>query len=146
MTGPLLAHLAGDYLIQTDRMASRKTESWGWALAHGATYTLPFLALTRSPKALAVIGGTHVVIDHYRLAKRVIFVKERLTGGLRAAYAADNAGSPTVRDSYDWIDCQTFGFVPTKPDFMAFWLMIIVDNSLHLVINQSALSWGRRGR
>ena len=70
--GILLAHLAGDYLIQSHWMATQKTSRWWPAIAHGVTYTLPYALVTQSPLALAVIAGTHVVIDRYRLARYVV--------------------------------------------------------------------------
>ena len=51
----LVCHLVGDYLLQNDWMAQGKTSRWGPALAHAASYTLPFLFLTTSWKALAFI-------------------------------------------------------------------------------------------
>ena len=37
--GIILAHLVGDYLIQSDWMASEKTKKWWPAIAHGITYS-----------------------------------------------------------------------------------------------------------
>jgi hypothetical protein len=45
---PLLAHLAGDYLLQSDWMATQKVRRWWPAVVHGLTYLLPFLLITRS--------------------------------------------------------------------------------------------------
>lgn len=44
--GLLLAHLVGDYLIQSDWMANEKTKRWWPAWAHALTYGLPFLLVT----------------------------------------------------------------------------------------------------
>jgi len=62
--GILLAHLIGDYILQSDWMANEKTKRWWPAWAHALTYGLPFLLVTQSPLALAVIIVTHAVIDH----------------------------------------------------------------------------------
>jgi hypothetical protein len=56
-------------------MPSEKTRRWWPAIVHGFAYSLPFLLITRSPWALLVIGGTHAVLDHYRVAKYVIWAK-----------------------------------------------------------------------
>lgn len=48
-----LAHLFGDYVAQSDWMATRKTSEHGPAAAHALTYTACFLPVTRNPKALA---------------------------------------------------------------------------------------------
>lgn len=66
--GLLLAHLLGDYVVQSRWMATEKTQRWWPAIVHAVTYGVPFLMVTRSPLALAVIVGTHAVIDRYRLA------------------------------------------------------------------------------
>lgn len=114
----LIAHLLGDYCLQSHVMASRKTSSWRWALLHAAIYTLPFLLLTRSPAALLVIGGTHAVIDRYRLA---------------AAWCRwYGVGHPGL-----WHRSETF---EAPPAFLLVWLVIIVDNTAHLLINHVALA------
>lgn len=117
----LLAHLVGDYLAQTHHQAVRKTEAWGPALTHAATYTLCHLPLTRSPWRLAVIGGTHAVIDRYRLAKHVVWAKNQLAPkGYRPPHTAT-------------------GYPEDTPPWLAVWLMILADNTLHLLINAAVL-------
>lgn len=118
-----LAHMVGDYVIQSDWMASEKTKRWWPAIAHAATYALPFLLLTHSLLALAVIIGTHAVIDHYRLARHVVWFKNQL-----APKAFRPGHTPT-------------GMAANKPDWMAVWLLIIADNVLHMLINVAALLW-----
>jgi len=124
--GIVLAHLVGDYLIQSDWMAVEKTKRWTPAIAHGLTYTLPHLLVTQSVVALAVIAGTHIVIDRYRLARHVIWVKNLL--------------SPK-QYRYPWSECRGTGYHESRPAWMAVWLMIIADNTIHLVINAAAIWW-----
>lgn len=71
----LWCHFLGDYLFQSDWMAVEKTKKWLPAAVHAVTYTLPFLVATRNPVALVVIGGTHFVIDRWRLARFVVWAK-----------------------------------------------------------------------
>lgn len=121
----LLAHLVGDYLLQTGWMAGNKaSRSWP-AAVHAFVYGLPFLLLVSTPSAWAVIVGTHFVIDRFRLPKYVIWAKEGLTGTL-----------------VPWSQCdpQT-GMHKAVPDWMRVWLFIIVDNTFHLTINAMALRW-----
>lgn len=118
----LLAHLVGDYLLQTHHMATEKTRAWGPALAHALTYTVPFAALTRSPARLAVIAGTHAVIDRYRLARHVVWAKNQLAP---AAYRPGHTAT---------------GYPEDAPPWLAVWLMIIADNTLHLLVNRLALA------
>jgi len=117
----LLAHMLGDYVIQTDHMAARKTQAHGPAVAHALTYTVPFLALTRRWQPLAVIAGTHFVIDRYRLAKHVCWAKNQIAPA-------------------EWRPPHTAtGYSPDKPDWMTVWLLILADNTMHGVINRWAL-------
>jgi len=120
----LVAHLVGDYLLQSDWMAQNKTKSARAALAHACAYTLPFLFLTRSIPALAVIVLTHALIDHYRLARYVVWAKEWL--------------SPTPPKPLAM--CPT-GYDPEKPPWMAVWLFIIADNVIHILINGAAITY-----
>ena len=126
MLGILLAHLVGDYLIQSDWMANEKTKRWWPAIAHGLTYALPFLFVTQSPLALAAIAGTHVVIDRFRLARHVCWAKNLL--------------SPKSY-RYPWRECVGTGYHESRPAWMAVWLMIIADNTMHLLINVAAVRW-----
>lgn len=118
-----LAHLIGDYLIQSHWMATEKTKRWWPAIAHAVTYGLPFLFVTQSVLALAVIVGTHAVIDRYRLARHVVWAKNQLAPtGFRPAHTAT-------------------GYPDDTPPWLSFWLLIIADNCLHLVINVAAVVW-----
>lgn len=119
--GLILAHLVGDYVLQSHWMATQKTERWWPAVVHGVVYTLPFLLVTQSPIALTVIAFTHIVIDHYRLAKHVSWLKN-LVGPRRYR--------PKFSDAM-----SNGGYDPSTPVWLSTWLMIITDNSLHMIIN-----------
>lgn len=119
----LLAHLVGDYLLQTHYEAVEKVNHWLPATTHAAKYTAAFLPLTRNPKALAVIGGTHLILDHYRLAKHVNFTRNLLAPKSYRSVDLANAGSPEA--------C---------PPGLATALMIISDNTIHMLINEWALN------
>lgn len=127
----LLIHLFGDYVTQTDWMAREKTKSHLPALIHAVIYTLPFLFLTTSLAALAVIVISHFFIDRYRLATRLVFAKNWVTDR-----------------SMLWKNSWRTGFSEVTPatrtpvpPWMAFWLLIIVDNTIHLCINYACLKW-----
>jgi hypothetical protein len=130
----VLAHLVGDYIIQSDWMANEKTKKWWPAVAHGISYTFPYAALNLlpdmwgevSPTALAIIAGTHIIIDRYRLARHLAWLKNQ---------AAPKAYRST------WKECRGTGYPADKPPFMAVWLMIIADNTVHLLINTAAILW-----
>jgi hypothetical protein len=120
----LLAHLTGDYLLQSDWMAREKTKRSLPAAAHAVTYTLPFLTLTRSPRRLAVIAASHFVIDRWCLARHAGWAKNQL--------APPSEWRP-------WDECRTTGYSPDRPDWLAVWLMFIADNTLHGICNALAL-------
>jgi hypothetical protein len=116
----------GDYLIQSDWMALEKTKRWWPAIVHGATNTEPYVLVTQSWAALAVIGGTHVVIDRFRLARHVCWAK--------------NLASP-ARYRYPWAECKGTGYHQDRPEWLAVWLMVVADNTMHLLINAGAVAW-----
>ena len=120
----LLLHLIGDYVTQTDWMARTKVSTSFAALCHAFVYSLPFLLLSPSLTAIVVIALSHFLIDRFRLARHVAFGKNKLTGW-----------------HLKWVDCRATGFPPDVPAGHAFWLMILVDNTMHLSINYAALRW-----
>lgn len=121
----LIAHAIGDYVVQSDWMAMEKTKSWWPAIAHGVTYTLPFTAITRDKRALALIAAGHVVIDHYRVARYVVWAK--------------NLAAP-ARYRHPWNECSGTGYHRDRPDWMTVWLMIVADNVMHVLCNSVALN------
>ncbi len=123
----LVAHACGDYILQSDYMATEKTKASRAALAHVLLYTVPFLALTRSWKALLFIAATHFVIDRWRLARYVVWAKEWLTFFWRRPKPFEV--------------CAATGYDPDKPLWMSVWLMIVADNTMHVVLNAVALQW-----
>lgn len=120
----LLLHLLGDYITQTDWMAREKTKRWWPALVHCTVYTLPFLLLTSSLNALVFIWLSHLLIDHFALARYLIFAKNWLN-------------QPTLT----WKDCSPSGYPKEVPVYLTAWLFIITDNTLHLMCNYFALGW-----
>lgn len=120
----LLLHLIGDYITQTDWMATEKTKRHEAAFAHAVVYSIPFLLLTHSWLAFTVIYVSHYLIDRYRLARYVVFAKNWVTN-----------------HSLIWEDCKGTGYPSTMPAWLVVWLMIIADNTLHLTINYAALRW-----
>lgn len=118
----LIAHLCGDYIVQTDYQAlakvQRTREGVTAAILHAVGYTACFLPLTRNPIRLAVIGVTHGLLDHYRPLPALIHRKDVLL-------------SPS-------------GWPATKPTEMPFWLHVVIDNTCHLILNEIALTWRRK--
>lgn len=135
-------HMVGDYITQTSWMANEKVRRWLPAWVHGVVYTLPFLLLTQNVWALLIIGGTHAVIDHYRLAKHFIWLRTALFEPRR--YMGDDwqTGKPLYAPRLTWVEASAnFGFSKDTPAWLAGWLMFITDNIIHNAINFGALYW-----
>lgn len=124
----LILHLIGDYVTQSHWMATRKTSSTWAAFCHATVYSLPFWFIA-SPRALFVIWFTHLLIDRFRLARFVVFIKNLMFGPWSAVAR--------------WEDCSATGFHKDVPPWLAVWLLIAVDNTIHLAINYSAIRWLR---
>lgn len=118
----LILHLVGDYITQTDWMANEKTKRSFVAVIHALVYSLPFLLLSPSLAAFLVIAISHALIDRFRLARYVIYVKNLIT-------------DPGLK----WSDCSGTGYHSDRPAWLSVWLMIIADNTMHLAINYLAL-------
>ena len=119
----LILHLIGDYLTQSDWMAVNKARRTWPALCHVVVYSVPFLLIGSVP-AVAVILGTHFFIDRFRLSRHVVWAKNWLSPGY-----------------HPWAECSETGFHRALPGWLAAWLMIVADNTLHLICNYCALRW-----
>jgi len=137
----IILHLWGDYVIQNHAMANRKRTSMLWAVLHAVTYAIPFalvllacntsidtvigeVAITNHRPiliALAVIIGTHAILDRYAPHQR--WMKWWGIGQPSAFFEQIGLEQPQK----------------TAPAFLGVWLGIIVDNTLHLTINAAVL-------
>jgi hypothetical protein len=122
----LIAHAVGDFILQSDWMATEKTKRSLAALVHAGTYTLPFLYLTRLPVPLLIIFGTHFAIDRWRLSRYVVWAKNWLA---------------PVGWNRPWSECLATGYPPDRPAWLSVWLLIVTDNILHVVCNGLALTF-----
>jgi len=118
-------------------------------LAHAITYTLPFLLLTTSWKALLVISVSHFVIDHWRLARYLCWIKNYLAPkwiktpivvNITTSDQRYKWGTPEVRN-YPWSECVATGYHKDRPVWLTVWLMIITDNTMHFICNGLALKF-----
>ena len=120
----IIFHLIGDYILQTEQMAVRKLRSWFWAILHAVVYSLPFLLVIQRWECWLVITGTHAVIDRMAIASTICRIKNLIWFGPDAPEKEQNTG---------------YGI--ETPPFVRFWLVVIVDNTLHLSINHVALTY-----
>lgn len=114
----ILAHLVGDYILQSHWMATNKGKSSIAAAAHAAAYTLPFVAITQNPTALFAILFSHFWVDRFRLARFVVWLKN--------GYIGEPITATGYRDDV--------------PPWLAVWLLIIADNTIHLICNGLAIA------
>ncbi len=119
----LLLHLLGDYVTQTDWMATKKASDNLAAFLHATVYALPFLFIG-SLQAVAVILASHFMVDRFSLARYVCFAKNW-----------------TTRPSLTWAEAHLTGYPRETPVWMATGLLIVVDNFIHLLSNYAALGW-----
>ena len=110
-------------MTQSDWMATNKKTRWWPALCHAVVYSLPFF-LIGSPAAVGVIFATHLVIDRFRLVRYLIWAKNWISS-----------------ERHPWAECSVTGYHKSMPDWLATWLMIVVDATIHLICNYSALRW-----
>ena len=121
--------MVGDYVLQSHYMATNKTKSSRVAIYHALTYALPFVFMKPSPWAMVVIVGSHFLIDRYRLARYVVAFKNLFLS------------SPAEYERLSMeIDMAT-GFPKDCPQWLAIWLLIIVDNIIHVLLNGLALKY-----
>lgn len=124
----MLCHLVGDYLTQSHWMAENKTKrSWPCFL-HCLLYSLPFLILGSWVAALAIFGS-HFVIDRWRLARVVVWAKNQMAPEIETGHHANQFAA-----------CPT-GYLASVPPWLSVWLLIVADNTLHLLCNYAALRW-----
>jgi hypothetical protein len=120
-------------------MADNKTKRFAPAAAHAVVYSLPFLLLRPSVAAFLVIMATHFLIDRYRLARFVVQFKNVV---LQPAFWGF---TPFWRKGYRRdlfaIHNTATGYLSDKPAWLAVWLLIAADNTLHLTLNYLALSY-----
>lgn len=115
----LLFHFVGDYLLQNDWLANKKTQSHLPAFIHATIYSLPFILVVHNPYVwLCLVFMTHYFIDRFRLA--VYWIK---------------------LVNWNW-NSKNFGYADDKPLWMSVWLMIIIDNTFHVLFNTLAIVLG----
>lgn len=167
----IIIHAVGDYVLQSDWMASEKTKRWFPAFCHALIYSLGFLLFRPSIGAWLVIFGTHYLIDRYRLARYLVWAKNFLAPESWWKQSRDGTWSAVSNQTHamwrTWINfgpgecpaelkdvltmrrcrmlpfsvCSGTGYPPERPAWLAVWLLIFCDNICHVVINGVALRW-----
>ena len=141
----LLIHLFGDFVLQTDKQALNKKKNtyYGFrmCLTHCAIYTFPFILLTQSLTALVVIFSTHFVIDKTNIVAYFIAIKNGTRAYYRSKVPILLRSSKTEEDLSTYYDISNFGFNVERPFAISIWLMIITDNTIHLIINYFAIKY-----
>ena len=148
----LVAHLVGDYVIQSDYEAAEKRKRSLPAAVHAVSYAIPFLLLTHAQGPLAFIVITHFIIDRWGLARYVCWAKNFIgspwTWEQFRSFLGWRPGVPFPLDVWTvyrrpWSECVGTGYPADRPPFLAVWLMILCDNCIHICLNAVALEWIR---
>lgn len=117
----LILHLSGDYLLQNDWMAENKGKNtlkgYMACLIHCLLYASLFLFFLFPLRSVLIIFVTHFLIDKYRLA--ILWCRLK---------------------NWNWYG-SNFGYSEDKPKWMSVWLLIIVDNTWHLICNFIAIKY-----
>lgn len=126
----LMCHVIGDYILQSDWMAQNKRSNVVVAAWHVQAYSIPFLFITaqgfRGITQMWLITLSHLVIDHWGLARYVCFAKN---------FLAPRQHWPR------WEDTDFTGYSADREKHVTFWLYVITDNLLHLLCNYIALRY-----
>ncbi len=139
-----VAHLVGDYILQSHWMATEKTKQSFAAAVHAVCYTLPFLLITHDWLALLCITGSHFVIDRWRLARFVVWLKN----GPWHLYQPETASNLNqwrepprlnLRQRLTVKPLTATGYQDDVPAWLSVWLLIITDNTLHIICNGVAI-------
>ena len=136
----IIAHCIGDYILQSDWQAAEKTKKSAAAAVHAITYTLPFLFFTFKWQALVIICISHFIIDRWRLARYVCWVKNFIAPRY-IEVMGDSCTTDKMVRNLPWSECSATGYPPGKPIWLTVWLMIIADNVIYIIINAAALRW-----
>lgn len=120
----LVAHLVGDYLLQTDWMAREKMRNSVACLVHCVAYTVPFALITQNTWTLLVIAGAHFVIDRWRLTRFYLWARN----------------IPFVRGRR-MSDCTDTGYTSDLPDSMSRLLFLVADGTFHILVNGLAIHY-----
>ena len=144
----VLAHAIGDYILQSHWMATEKTKNSIAAAVHAVTYMLPFLFITQAVAPLAIICGTHFLVDRFRLARFVVWLKNgllRYEESFEPALMTSTGGPPPgvypIKAGWEWKPLTATGYQDDVPPWLSVWLLIIADNTIHIAINGLALKY-----
>lgn len=102
----IIAHLVGDFLIQTDRMAEGKKRSTSILLLHGLTYIIPFIPLM-------------FIFPEFTYWKIMLIVIQHI--------------SQDGTNFVIWFMYKTGKIEFSRQPPLSPWSVIVVDNTLHLL-------------
>jgi hypothetical protein len=143
----LLAHVFGDYILQSDWMALNKSKRSLPCLVHVLIYTSVFLLLTTSWKALLVIGAFHFLFDRFPIIiRRMIWLKNHIGPGFVFVPFSKCEGTGYYDNILNEVTGKPYtneiinGYGP-RLNYITIWLYIITDNALHLLTNYLAIKY-----
>ena len=76
----LACHMLGDYVLQTDFLASTKGDNWWHLLAHCITYTVPFALVFGIDGRIVALFASHLIVDAQKARWNCIgYVQDQLS-------------------------------------------------------------------
>jgi hypothetical protein len=124
-----LAHFIGDFVLQSTFIAERKLQNFLVCIFHVLVYSIPFYFLVSTNWTfLGVIAITHLIMDFLRIAEFVSYLKNVLIN--HKIWILDKQ----ELQRYSWFNCK-YGYPKDVPEHLASWLLIIVDQILHIISN-----------
>jgi len=136
----IIAHMFGDYILQSDWMAINKSKKTWPCVVHVVLYTACFLFITTSVKALVIIAITHFVIDRFGLARYLVWLKNHIAPKSYMKTFKD-CDIEWQRRYQPWRNCTMTGYDDSRPVWLTVWLTIAADNTLHLLCNYAAVKY-----
>ena len=125
----VLSHFIGDFILQSHYIAERKLKNFLVCVLHVLLYIIPFYFLVSANwKFLFVVAAAHLLIDFFRVAEYLSWIKNVLFNP--KILILDKA----ELHRYNLQNCK-FGYPKDVPEHVAFWLMIAVDQILHVSTN-----------
>lgn len=76
----IMCHLIGDYVLQSDFIATTKGNNWYHLFVHSALYCVPFAIMFGINDLLAYIFAQHFMIDSFKARFKIIdYVTDQLS-------------------------------------------------------------------